>query len=517
MDRILATIRKKYQHWGESDLPDAIRIEPRTRAERISETVRQHHTSAALTEKKLRRMAERADEYLEDYRSRNLAGVPGLLEAYQALKEASEKSAYELRKRVERSAPLVFGTTAASDQARAFLRKPNKYFDVVIVDEAAKAWGIDLVQPLSVGYRAIMVGDHKQLPPFGSDDVDELFGRARDRYMNAGSRETQSQIPESVSYLCHSTRFDAARAWLKPFQRLFDGTALRLVDDPNRRDHVPVTQSLRTQHRSLEAIGRLVSETFYEGQVDTAERLRTRPRDMPLWIAADGKQIEPAVAWIDTSTLPESSYGSRVGAGGKISNDGEARLIRKLLAGYKYQSNVDIPPQERCRIMAPYAAQVGAMRKLFEGDFGRFGVSRKEELDRIVQTVDSAQGAEADLVVVSMTRSHKRPFEPENDRPESHNRALWRSYGFLRSDERLNVMFSRARKQLVIVGNFEYFAAFDRMTKRWIALIEDESQRAEMDKRLGFWGRLTGHFPDTGAADGPIVRIPAAKILGDGS
>jgi len=212
--------------------------------------------------------------------------------------------------------------------------------------------------------------------------------------------------------------------------------------------------------------------------------------------------------------LPERLSGARSESGGKLYNEGEARIIRTLLAGYRYERDRDTAPYEQCRILAPYAYQVARMRHLFVGEYERFGVARANELDRIVQTVDSAQGAEADLVVVSMTRTRRVP--PDNEKPESHDRALWRSYGFLRSSERLNVMFSRARKQLIIIGNFDFFASFDSAARAWIARIDDEAQRLELYEKLGFWGRLIGHFPEDGTAiDGPIVRIKASEILPD--
>lgn len=307
MAKVLATVADKHRSWGDVEPePDAIRIEPGTGAERVSEIVRRNHTSEAITKKKLTKMRDAADRFLEDHQSRSVEGTPGMLQAYKALKEASETSAYELRKRIERSAPLVFGTTAASEQARDFLRSPNRYFDVVIVDEAAKAWGIDLVQPLSVGARAILVGDHKQLPPFNNEGIADLFRRAHDRYVRAMTSDREGTIPEGVSYICRSSHFEAAQAWLMPFQRFFREAKIQKGTDGNS-NHVPVTQTLGTQHRSVAPIGELVSKTFYNGDVKTAERLRLRPRDLPLQLAVGEKRIEPIVAWIDTGSLPEVS------------------------------------------------------------------------------------------------------------------------------------------------------------------------------------------------------------------
>ena len=57
----------------------------------------------------------------------------------------------------------------------------------------------------------------------------------------------------------------------------------------------------------------------------------------------------------------------------------------------------------------------------------------------VVRTVDSVQGREAEVVLVSLVRNN------------SHS-GVQEAIGFLEEPERVNVMFSRARRLLVIVG-----------------------------------------------------------------
>ena len=42
----------------------------------------------------------------------------------------------------------------------------NCYFDWSIMEEAAKASTNDLISPLLLSYKRLLIGDHKQLPPF---------------------------------------------------------------------------------------------------------------------------------------------------------------------------------------------------------------------------------------------------------------------------------------------------------------------------------------------------------------
>jgi len=61
---------------------------------------------------------------------------------------------------------------------------------------------------------------------------------------------------------------------------------------------------------------------------------------------------------------------------------------------------------------------------------------------RLGATVDEFQGDEADVVIVSLVR----------------NNALvpWKSVGFLKEANRMDVLLSRARHKLIIVGSWDF-------------------------------------------------------------
>jgi hypothetical protein len=63
-------------------------------------------------------------------------------------------------------------------------------------------------------------------------------------------------------------------------------------------------------------------------------------------------------------------------------------------------------------------------------------------------TVDSFQGSEADLVIVSLVRNNRR----------SGSAAL----GFLNKAHRMNVLLSRAKWQLVLVGSLQFMQTHAR-------------------------------------------------------
>ena len=67
-------------------------------------------------------------------------------------------------------------TTAATCQTSLDLRRDSrKTFDLVVVDEAARANPLDLFIPMSMGKKIVLVGDHKQLPHMLEPDVLKLI------------------------------------------------------------------------------------------------------------------------------------------------------------------------------------------------------------------------------------------------------------------------------------------------------------------------------------------------------
>jgi len=77
-----------------------------------------------------------------------------------------------------RAANLVFATTNSAAIER--LIDEGSLFDWTIVEEAGKATGGELISPLLLSNRRLMIGDHKQLPPYGVDKIAPLLGKVTD-------------------------------------------------------------------------------------------------------------------------------------------------------------------------------------------------------------------------------------------------------------------------------------------------------------------------------------------------
>ena len=143
---------------------------------------------ANLEETERIRLERVATDFENTYgKSRTNPYVQSCLISEQWIRRISESN--ELGEFYIKNASIIVGTCIGviSDP-----RVRDSTFDYVIVDEAAKATLPEIMVPLVRARKAILVGDHKQLPPvfdrnalkasFQSSQIDEL--------QNTGVRET---------------------------------------------------------------------------------------------------------------------------------------------------------------------------------------------------------------------------------------------------------------------------------------------------------------------------------------
>jgi superfamily I DNA and/or RNA helicase len=166
-------------------------------------------------------------------------------------------------------------------------------------------------------------------------------------------------------------------------------------------------------------IADFVSQQFYGNQLTTATGPRTLPGPFrsPLAIVDTADQIPTQRA---ERNRPRSETWQAAGR----DNLAEARLVVDLVQRYA-QAGRD------WAVIAPYRAQVQFIDGRLRAMLGADAVT-----DR-VGTVDAFQGKENDIVIYSFTRSNAGG-----------------EVGFLAELRRLNVAITRARAQLVLIGDF---------------------------------------------------------------
>lgn len=357
-----------------------------------------------------------------------------------------------------RAANLVFATTNSSAVER--LMDEGSLFDWTIIEEAGKATGGELLSPLLLSHRRLMIGDHKQLPPYGADKMGRLLAipdkvksavtvsqalvsrYLRDPGIEELFKEVEDEVESGVDAfgrLCSDTL-----SILTLFETLVEGELTPRTTTKPRR---PIARRLDEQHRMHPVIADIVSKCFYEGQ------LSTNPTK-----AKEYSEGIPPLGSVNTSRLPDTPVvfvdmpyvrGTRGYRGSEVeppwSNPDEVNAAVDVLKLMRAKSGT----YPSVAILSPYREQVRALKhRVGSGLSGHLAHLREFQPavgnEEYCGTVDSFQGDQADMVIVSMVR---------NNGHATPGKAL----GFLRDDRRMNVLLSRAKWRLIIVGSLEFY------------------------------------------------------------
>jgi superfamily I DNA and/or RNA helicase len=324
----------------------------------------------------------------------------------------------------------------------------GEQFDWVIVEEAARANGAELVGALLLGNRRIMVGDHNQLSPFDVAQRLKFYdnGPAAELLQGAKSQlESISDLPPDVgaaldaitsNELLRKEVLATAARLEEPFRSIAEREARRETEtgQPSM-----IVNTLLEQSRMHPAIGELVSNIFYDGKLVPSERVKRRP----LTVASTLPYLAAPIVLLN---FPPLSIAKRPSFEIKVKrsyrNDLEARALISALRGLRPVVD-DEGRRPTLAILSPYLAQVNWFKHLLKQHVKQvgknntlFGFASSRSNGEFFFTSDSFQGGEADVVVASLTRNNVM----------AGSRAL----GFLKNPQRMNVLLSRARQKLVL-------------------------------------------------------------------
>lgn len=248
------------------------------------------------------------------------------------------------------------------------------HFHSVFIDEAAQALEPACWIPILKAQRVIFAGDHFQLPPTIKS-------------------------------------YEAAKNGLE--ETLFEKAILR-----NNADVM-----LREQYRMHEKIMDFSSKYFYKDRLIANENVRQ-------WkVFGDDQPVE----FIDTAG---TGFFEQVEQETRSSfNKEEANLLFQHFDAYTQmiQLHGELEGVTNIGIISPYKAQVSLLQDLFDE---RLATSPELKQKVAINTVDSFQGQERDIIYISMVRSNEKG-----------------EIGFLADTRRMNVAMTRAKKKLVIIGD----------------------------------------------------------------
>ena len=286
----------------------------------------------------------------------------------------------------------VIGITCIQSGTADF-EKNYPSFDVVIIDESSKSTLPDMILPMLRGKKIVLVGDHKQLPPYiDSDAYDEVS-------------DDDGRLHELMK--------------VSLFEELYESAP-----------HSMKTMLFR-QYRMHRDIASLINQ-FY---INTDAGRLESPSEASKAHCCQGEDISENdhVLWYNIPNAPEY-YESRQNK--SYYNLYEAETIKKILE--KLNNNLkNNKANKTIGVITFYDAQV----KILEDRLINSGFT--DCLDAVelrIGSVDRFQGMEEDIILISFVRN--------NDR---HN------IGFAKDCRRINVALSRAKELLVIIGSSENF------------------------------------------------------------
>lgn len=350
-----------------------------------------------------------------------------------------------------RSANLVFASTNSADLAR--LIDERGQFDWSMIEEAGKATGVELLAPLMLSHRRLLIGDHQQLPAFESKRLKDILAEpskmraaleaGRDVIAPLFRKLDVEDVLDWVSENLEERLCGEAISMLQLFESLIEPNVLKRAPNAQGR---PLGRQLLEQHRMHPVLGTLISETFYEGKIRTfpkaAERFDT---EAPPVVSADPARLPDApLVFVDLPYIQSTVGMKPPESHPRWTNRMEAAACVDVLSLLRAEP----ASGPTLAVLSPYRRQVRLLRETAEKNAARLGnlnAFRAKTEDGFYGTVDSFQGNEADAVVVSLVRNNSR----------SGLAAL----GFLSDERRMNVLLSRAKWRLIVVGSVNFLRA----------------------------------------------------------
>lgn len=296
-------------------------------------------------------------------------------------------------------------------------------FDVVIIDEVSKATPPELLIPLMKARKAILVGDHRQLPPM----FKEHEGTYEELVKN------QEDAPEEIRSLLTNDNFTRFKNMVTSslFKEYFEN-----ADDS-------IKHSLLVQYRMHSDIMNIINR-FYDHRLENGlssfEENKTKKHDLTIKGIDNSQFIIPSnhAYWIDSSTLPsgipinETYINKSTSASNILEKYIIIELLKKIADTYKNQGYTK-ENRKTVGIISFYQMQVNEIREAFKQAKKKFNFST---IDVDINTVDRFQGKEKNIIITSLVRNNKQA------KASKHVVAF----------ERINVAFSRAQEMLFIVG-----------------------------------------------------------------
>lgn len=299
----------------------------------------------------------------------------------------------------------IFIGTLASMTGKMELFK-LKDFDIAIVDEASQILEPQIVGLLPKVNRFILIGDHKQLPAIVQQEP-ALSATEEPLLHEIGLHNRRNAYFERMFNRCQEHGWDWAFDMLTHQGRMHQ--ELSVFSNQSFYDNKLTTIPLPWQHAELDF-----------KKVDKKNKFEALLSEHRLLFVPSSKKTD------DTSDK---------------TNSDEARLVVDFVKAVKalyLKNNKPFDPLKTVGIITPYRNQIAQIRHELE----KAGVEEAETLT--IDTVERYQGSQREVIIISFCAN--TPFQVQNLMSLTDDGIV---------DRKLNVAITRARQQMVFIGNEE--------------------------------------------------------------
>lgn len=353
-------------------------------------------------------------------------------------KESSSRNS--LRKTILNTKIIVANVAAMSTKSELF---ELLQFDTLILDEASQVLEPQIIGFLTKVKRFIMVGDHKQLPAISLQQPNQ-------------SRVDDPQL-HAIGLYNHSHSL---------FERLYNYCVAH--------EYVDAYDIITHQGRMHQAIAAFPNETFYDGLLKLPCDDESIAPDIYKKLDLDRQKrslnyaINPALDklgnHIREHRLLFMDVPSALHANLQKFSVAEANMVVHILKQLLLLfGNSGIELANKVGVIAPFKNQIALIKQLCEAA----GIPNYQSI--LIDTVERFQGSQRDIIILSTTVNTERQLQ------------TLIAYNELRTvDRKLNVAITRAREQMLIIGDSKILN-LDKTYQRLIAFIKENGcyQRAD--------------------------------------
>lgn len=345
------------------------------------------------------------------------------LEQTNRSQESIQRVYDEINRRVLVGADVIGITTTGLARNIEMLRRVRP--KVVICEEAAEVMEAHIISAFMPGVEHIIqIGDHRQLRPQINNYSLSLETATGLQWQLDRSQFERRAMGESGMRPAPVAQLDVQRRMRPEISRLIRTVYPNLRDHEKVLEHPPV---VGMRHNLF-----WLQHNHPEESRDDGSRVKSHSNDWEVGVAAAlVRHLVRQGAYSNTDIALLTPYTGQ---------------LKKLRAALRKDFEIVVSDRDLEKLAQDDEEVTDESEEFASGD-GKYHkqLEKKQLLQTLrVATVDNFQGEEAKIIIVSLVRSNQK-----------------RKVGFLRTENRINVLLSRAQHGMYLIGNAETYLHVD--------------------------------------------------------